>query len=668
MIEKKLHSSITVVGMISLSLLFVQCNNNDVLPEKWQSEWSSPSVNYRPLEIVHGTDIRNLASYYKDTCGLGGVVCNVPFGDKYLRSEEDWKIYVEGVKVMRKNGLRVWIYDEDGYPSLSAGGLVLEADPSLEALEMVYDKDSKNQFIVRPCYEFTHACNNFHVARRYPNPLNPKSTEKFIGLTHKAYFNHLGPELYGQVEAFFTDEPSMMAVNIGDLGEAVRSRVKIADPLDVKKKNLPMISWSEDLPEKYKAKYGEKLIPSVSSMFSGGEEKNKELRQNFWSLLAELDKKYYYDAIRDSLKAIRGRNGGKGPVSSGHGLREENPSVHVPLDGNKLLVTSGFDIPGLDQLSSDPTIWGGNSWMAVFFPNSSAALRGLRRVMCEMSDHDQRQSGKGPAHIPEMQAATAWQMAFGVTDLTLYYKTTYMDQYPYRKEPGFKEYCNFVGRVNSLLMEATPIRKVLLYYPIYDLQREYIPTAEKISLATQSELTGRIETSFRELGANLLKAQTQFVLVDYLTLEGAVVNENGTIQLGQNQYSSLLFPKGVVLPSSVSNLVEKAKSKGVKMIFANDFTETPSEKQLSELLVNENKLTPASSSIAFGKFTREGREMYMLVNTGSESYSGVLEVPVGNRYIELNPQTGDVARQQKLPGNKIALNIEPLQTKVIMVL
>ena len=235
MIKKRLHSSILAGVMISLSLLFAQCSHNDVLPESWLKSWSSPPVDYRPLQIVHGTDIRNKASYYKDSCGLGGVVCNVPFGENYLKSEEDWKTWVEGVKAMRSNGLRVWIYDEDGYPSLGAGGRVLEADPSLEALEMVYDKESSNPFIVRPCYEFTHSCNNFYVARRYPNPLNPKATEEFIRLTHKSYFDHLGPELYGEVEAFFTDEPSMMAVNIGELGESIRKNVKVTDPLDPEK-------------------------------------------------------------------------------------------------------------------------------------------------------------------------------------------------------------------------------------------------------------------------------------------------------------------------------------------------------------------------------------------------------------------------------------------------
>jgi hypothetical protein len=647
--------------------LFTRCGEQNVLPEKWLPTWYSPTAIYRPLQIVHGADIRGKASYYKDTCGLGGVVCNVPFGKSYLKSESDWKVFVDGVKTMRQNGLRVWIYDEDGYPSLGAGGRVLEADPSLEALEMVYDKESKTPFMVRPCYEYAHASNNFYMARRYPNPLNSKATQKFIELTHQAYFDHLGPELYGEVEAFFTDEPSMMAVNLGELREDVRKNVKVIDPIDPEKKNLPMVSWANDLPERYKTRYEEELMPVVASLFSGDDEKDKVVRQKFWSLLAELDREYYYKAIQSWCKSTRDKNNGLGPVASGHGLREENPSNHVSLDGNKLLVSSGFDIPGLDQLSSDPTIWEESSWMAAFFPSSSATLNGQRRVMCEMSDFEQTINGKSPVDVQHMQASTAWQMAFGVTDFTLYYTIAYGDKYPNRNEPAHREYCDFVGRVNSILMEATPVRKTLLYYPIYDLQREYIPTAEKMSWRTQSELTKTIESSFRQSGANLLKAQTQFVLIDYLALEKAVINDNGTIQIGQNKYSSIVFPKGVVFPISVSKIVEEIKAKGIKVVFADEFNETPSPEQLSEFVGNDDKLIPAGYSIAFGKFTRDSIVIYLMVNTSNDLYKGELEVLKGKRYIELDPQTGGFTKEQKLLGNRIAFDLAPLQTKIFTV-
>jgi len=409
-------------------------------------------------------------------------------------------------------------------------------------------------------------------------------------------------------------------------------------------------------------------MESIASLFTGNEEKDKVVRQKFWSLLAELDRQYYYDAIRNWSQTMRDKNGGKGPVSSGHCLREEYPAIHVPLDGNKLLVSSGFDIPGLDQLNSDPSIWNGDAWMAAFFPNSSAMLTDQRRVMCEMSDFSQTMGNEGPVTVEEMQAATAWQMVFGVTDFNLYYTISYGDKFPYRKESEYKKYCDFVGRINSLVMEAAPVRNVLLYYPVYDLQREYIPAAEKMSRATQSELSKTIEISFRDLGANLLKAQNQFVLVDYLTLEKALVADNKIIQIGRNQYSSLVFPRGVVFPPSVSALVDQARKKGVAVVFADDFSETPSPEKLAELVGNKNILAPSCPEIAFGKYTREGREIFILVNTGKENYHGELELAGSEQYIGLDPRTGTVSAPQKISGEKIGVELAPLQTMIFTVL
>src|SRR5574344_479544 len=82
------------------------CTNSLSLPQEWQQEWDKPSAIYRPLQIVHGADLRGRASYYKDTCGLGGVVCNVPFGPEYLKSESDWKMFVDGTKEALAGGLR----------------------------------------------------------------------------------------------------------------------------------------------------------------------------------------------------------------------------------------------------------------------------------------------------------------------------------------------------------------------------------------------------------------------------------------------------------------------------------------------------------------------------------------------------------------------------------
>ena len=97
------------------------------LPEAWSAAWSDPPAADRPLQIVHGIPAERATPegmrFYKDR-GLGGVVCNIAF-DRYMKSEPHWKTLIAGVAACEKLGMVVWLYDEEGYPSGSAGGLVL---------------------------------------------------------------------------------------------------------------------------------------------------------------------------------------------------------------------------------------------------------------------------------------------------------------------------------------------------------------------------------------------------------------------------------------------------------------------------------------------------------------------------------------------------------------
>ena len=656
--------------MLLLTILsFVSCHKSDTaktlpVPQKWIEQWQNPSANLRPLQIVHGMDLRsqNFAEYLRDSCGLGGVVCNVMQGENYLNSDEAWQQFVFGVRSMRENNLRVWIYDEDGYPSLAAGGRVLEGHPELESLEMVYDKGNTPQYYMRASYEFTHACNNFFAARRYPNPLDIRATERFINVTHEAYLEHLGPKLYGEVEAFFTDEPALLAVNLGQLAEEVRERVKVQDSIDTTKKPLPAIPWVEGLSEKYKQKYNEELTPHLLSLFEGNSQNDKKIRQKYWSLIGEVFTASYHDAIQEWCRKARSENQNRGPVSSGHGLREESLLMHVPVEGNKLQALAGLDIPGLDYLNADPTSWtrideeflGG--WQAAALPTSVAQLTGKRLVFCETGDFLQTMSGEDPATLKEMQSNSAWQMAWGVTEFALYYRISYGEEFPFRNESTHKAYCDFVGRVNSIVREARPEKTTLLYYPIYDMQREYQPTVSPADFKTQNEKVEQIENSFNQLGVSLSMAQIPFVLIDYLFLERAKITNKGTISIGDNEYSSLVIPQGVILPPEIEVLVEEMKENGMKVLLLNK------NLTMDELLAGVDrveKLVPERNEIAFGKFTRSGRDIYLLVNSGTEAYQGQLTVLQKGSWSVMDPQTAKISQiNSTLANDKNTLPIE----------
>ena len=572
------------------------------IPASWRTEWDSPSAAMRPLQIVHGFvghyDTPEKMAYFKDECGLGGIVCNVG-PDNYLYNDTVWKSFVNAVKSAKSLGLRVWIYDEDGYPSPEAGGVVLRGHPEFECMALVYDKDRADEpFYVRPAYEFTHAANNFAAARRYPNLLHSEATRRFLEVTHQQYRDRLGEELFNEVEAFFTDEPSLNAVNIGQIPEDVRKNVRIDDPLDPDLKPLPMVPWCDDLPERYREKYGQDLIPLRKSLFVGDSDDDKQARQRFWSLVGELTRDRFYGQIQQWCQG----NGSSVPTadspntplrlaSSGHTLHEEPTHAHVPLDGNKLEVLMRMDVPGLDMLASNPkhAVWG--AWRAAAFPASAAWWTNRRLVMTEISDFSEKMGGSGPVDLKTMCAAAAWQAAMGVTEFTLYYVIKDRD------EATHKMYCDYVGRLNAILRSAKPVYDVILYYPITELQAEYLPMAEPLNLQKLSPKTRECVANFENSGRMLLERQIPFVIVD------------------KKPENAKLFVQTV---ENVKNLP----------------------------VAGLPKIAPENTWIILGRFERDGRDIFLLLNADDVSYEGKLSFPSKDspgRWDILNPVTGEIS-------------------------
>lgn len=603
--------------------------------DAWREQWNEPGAENRPLQIVHGwfgdrTTTEKLL-YYRDDCGLGGLVVNVA-SDGYLQNEKQWDRLLDVVRSAHRVGLRIWIYDEDGYPSLMAGGRVLQGHPELESQALVYDasKEGDQAFSVRPAYEHTHAASKYATLRRYPNPLDPAATRRFLEVTHQEYKKRLGT-LHDEVEAYFTDEPSLNAVNIGTIPEEVQKTLTVADPIDPNVPLLPMVAWSDALRAELE-KDGKPF--DRKSLFVGDTESDKEIRGRFWQTVARLNAEFYYRAIRTWCRE-------NGTVSSGHTLHEENILGHVPLDGNKLSVLREMDIPGLDQLNSDPRVFAWGGWKAAGFPASAAYLNGTRRLFTEISDFAQKMGrDKKPTDLAHMQAAAAWQAAWGVTEFTLYYRIEDRDPATHRA------YCDYVGRINALLRRAEPVPLVLLYYPITEMQREYRPTAEPLNLDKQSTRLREIIRSFDRLGEMLVRHHVPFVMVDDQALSDLRKRD-------PQKTWRLIVPRQVPVPASLI---------GTNLEPVHDSKEKPIGPMDLAPMTHEY-LDSDSTWIAFGKFQREGQLIYLLVNADSKPYQGVFHAPQIRLTRIWDPATGSV---KPLSGaSETTLSLEPCQAVLL---
>lgn len=632
-----------------------QTPSERTIPSEWARSWTDPPMEDRPLQIIHGIAPNRATAegmqLYKDR-GLGGVVCNVAF-DRYLRSEAHWKTLLAGVEACRRLGMVVWIYDEEGYPSGAAGGLVLAENPEFEATALVLDASRDDPLRLRPAYEHTHASNNFHAARRYPNLLDDRATRSFIAKTHDAYGQRLKPHFGRTIRAVFTDEPSLMAVDLGELPEDVRKGVRVVDPLDATVKPLPGVPWSYDLAEQYRRRYGEDLMPRRRSLFEGDSDGDRQVRRQYWALVSDLVAQRYFGAIGRWCSA-------HGVASSGHSLWEEELIHHVPLEGNGLKVLGLMDVPGLDVLSSDPEAVIHSGWLTAAMPASAARLGGRRRVMTEVSDFIQKMGGRGPAGLAEMQATAAWQAAWGVTDFTLYYGIAD------RPAEQYRAYCDYVGRLDAVLKPARPDPEVLLYYPIYDLWAEYRPVAGPLKLDSQSPRAQRIVNSFMQLGQLLQRSQVPFTLIDHEHLAAATVEADGKLAIHEQRYAAVILPEGAELPPPAAEVAQRFRRGGGRVVVNAALRGEPSGPPLIETLQGACRISPASPHVVLGRFVREGRRVLLLGNVSPGPYSGHLTTGDWGTWQVMDPATGKIQSTPTDRAGRVRLELAARQA-VLMV-
>ncbi|UCD28500.1 MAG: hypothetical protein JSV03_15690 [Planctomycetota bacterium] len=634
-------------------------------PKDWLAAWNDPPPELRPLQIVHGLTENQAGVEYISAIkevGLGGIVCNVNFHD-YLRSEANWATLIKAVDACREVGLIVWIYDEQGYPSGAAGGLVLQTNPQFEALALTYNPQLSDPFKLRPSYEHTHASNNVYAARRYPNIIDETAVDCFIGKTHEAYRRRLGPHLGTTVKAFFTDEPSLMVVNIGRLPQHISAKVKVIDPIDVSIQPLPSVPWVKEMPVKYKQRYGQDLMAVRRSLFTGDSADDRLIRRRFWALISDLMAERYFGKIQNWCR-------NNNIASSGHILCEESVIRHVPLEGNALKVLGRMDIPGLDMLSSDPATVFHQGWLTATLPASAAILNGRRQVMTEVSDYAQRAFNKPPATLPQMQATAAWQAALGVTEFTLYYGSIHRilaDTQPdksQRSREDYQSYYDYVGRLNALLRNARLTPRVLLYYPIYDLWSEFLPVAENLTLQTQSTRTQQLVQSFINLGKKLLTSQIPFVLVDHELLGSAKIRDK-KVCIADRRFDALILPAGVQLPESVARNVDKfAAAEGC--IQRHESSNADIDIDKLQQLTGSCRLQPAGDNVIMGYFVRDGRSILLLVNVGKQPYVGKIPVVNPEAWSVADPATGRIKKADVDELSSIRVNLPTYSTVLLI--
>ena len=458
--------------------------------------------------------------------GINGIVTNVIGQDGYLENEEGFNIFLIGLKIAKSLNLKIWIYDEKGYPSGSAGGLVLRDNPECEAKGI---KKEDNKYYIDTLYEHTHASNNYHEKRRYINLLDYKAVSKFIEVTHNKYKSMIPKELFNYIEAFFTDEPSLMSV----VTEKIDNKeIKVFNKINPLIRALPSLPISEELILLLSKKYNVDLMDIAPKLFEYSNIPSP-LKCMFWECVSLVYESSF--SIQLSKKCAK-----MNKKLTGHILFEETPFLNMIFHSNPFRILKNFQIPGIDLLSNK------SENISIYthkLAYSCAYLTSKSGIMTETGDFFDRIDGVSFMTPEIKKRALFLQFVLGVRHFTYYYEFNKKPYDEYRKiNIALENACSYVE--NGIYFPEVAI--YCAYETIWSL---YAPnTSSPFNLINdQPKGIQKFENEILELCNDLYKKNIQYIIFD----------ESSINELNKKGIKKVILPLSNVVSKKLIDILEK---------------------------------------------------------------------------------------------------------------
>ncbi|NLE54047.1 MAG: hypothetical protein GX617_03835 [Lentisphaerae bacterium] len=550
-----------------------------------------PERRYGIYPIIHGAVAGDLSRAERlERLGFAGIVGNVPYGRTFPDDAKEWRDTAEGFKDYIRRGMPVWIYDEKGYPSGTAGGAVTDAHPDTiaeglfcyeywrtlsgpmyyradtpgdklframllplaggEALDVTASANERGTLLMdipageyhlflmssRRLFDGTHAAHSYSEPRNYINLLDRKATEAFVEVTHERYAALLADEFGRGVRAFFTDEPSLIAWNI---------------PRGV----YPIVPWQREFPARFQARYGYPIELAVVAVVTKRGPQLVKRRCDFWEFVGDGVAENFFGVLQDWCRA-------HGVKSSGHMLAEEHLQAHVVNYGSLYKCGKRMDWPGIDQLNSEPPALMNDQIIPIArLLASFADISGEGESFTEFSDHCSRMANK-QIGLDWIRASVNWHVAMGITNLTSYYNWDYF------AEDDIRALNQYTARLGGMIRQGRRDSRVALLYPEASIWSVYTPSVEPNAM-DHSEACRRVNDAFAKTSWELLHRQIDFDYVDEDLINDAEIAD-GKLAYRDRRYECVVLPAVTVLSCRTVDKLAAMLAAGIGVVVIGD--------------------------------------------------------------------------------------------------
>lgn len=510
--------------------------------------------------------------------GLGGGHAHVRVGLSTEYLGEEFFGHIKGCLAEAKRlGLRLFLYDEDRWPSGSAGGIVtkderfrmrelilapgdaapakpgvvqlaryavrLAGDGTLASWKRLGDRvkvPAKHEVWV--AYRRIQDPNSWYNGQTYVDTLSVPAIEAFVATTHERYRQEVGHEFGKAIPSIFTDEP-----NYGHH----HTRHRSAD------RAQQSFSWTDDLAQTFRAAYGYDLLDRLPELAWNGD-------GSFAVRWAYFD--HISDRFAEAFAGTIGRWCDKhGILHTGHLLAEGDLNGLTTCVGDPLRSYPGLQLPGVDMLCDAIEL------STVLQARSAARQYAREGVMSELYgvtgwDFD----------FTGHKRHGDWQAALGVTLRVHHLSWMTMAgeakrDYPAaidEHSPWWQRYSvveDHFARVNTALTRGTPLCRVAVVHPIESYWGLRGPADQDHDARQDAER--RFQESLRWLAHGLVDAD--FVSEGLLPRQQPTV-KGRKLQVGAMAYDAVVLPALATIRGSTLALLQKFAAAGGTVIVLGD--------------------------------------------------------------------------------------------------
>ena len=530
----------------------------------WNSKLDAGEL-HRQIKVMH-------------EMGLGGFFMHARVGlNTPFLSGEWFELVKNCIADAEKLGMIAYLYDEDRWPSGSAGGMVTKKkeyriqaiamtttlldDPEAlylgsfaidnEGLPESWHKTApETRGNVLHFYTRHSPPESWYNDQTYLDTLNPEAVQEFIRIAYEPYSKYFQDKFGKSVGAIFTDEPNYRTALFSENAKTVIIPGEKPPPPP------QILPWTQKLPELFKEKFGYDILDHLPELFYclNGEEFSR-IRRDYYEILTVM----FVNAFTAQIgKWCDSHN----IPLTGHMHWEDTLTCQRHQVGAAMRSYEYMQIPGVDMLTEHWQIYDTVKQCVSVAAQLDKKWRLTECYGCTGWDFP----------FAGHKAIGEWQYALGINfrcqhlswysmagDAKRDYPASISFQSPWYKKYSLVE--DHFARLSAVLSEGRDRRSILVIHPI-----ESVWGWKSETVTTQADMDAE-DQKLIDLRNTLLGANLDFDYGDEEMISRLASVRNGSFILGKADYQAVVIPDVRTLRKSTLNLLKTFSERGGIVVY-----------------------------------------------------------------------------------------------------